>query len=53
MILLMLAVQLYEILRVFLLSIGYNLWCLGKCLLTSSKKFFPNLVLSAILNGVL
>ena len=30
----MLAVQLYEILRVFLLNIWYNLWCLWKCLLT-------------------
>ena len=30
---------------------GCNLWCLGKCLLTSSKNFFPNLVLRAILNG--
>ena len=39
-ILLMLAVQLYEILRVFLFNIGYNLWCLGKCLLTRSKIYF-------------
>ena len=39
-ILFMLAVQLYEILRVFLFNIGYNLWCLGKCLLTRSKNFF-------------
>ena len=38
-----------ENLRVFLLNIGYNVWCLRKCLLTRSKYFFPNL--RAILKG--